>query len=728
MSSKAIDYIKQRYIPIITFAAAMILFLGSVIILKEGFIHGDYKAQFYPWSKIYSISIKNFNLPFWCRYFQSGFPLMAEGQVGGLYPLNMAVFLLLPFKLAYNYIVVLHFMLGWLFTYLYAKKIGAERWGATLAALLFCFGSAYAGCFYNIVTLKTLVWFGLVLLLIEEFFRHKTAEYIIAAAAITGMQFLAGFMQMAAYSLLFYLMYLTYGFRLNKIKFKRRFIYLSVFVAVSLLIALPQVVMTYRLAALSGRSSVSLGFALWRSFPPPFLLTAVFPRWLGFFGAQFYIGILSILFLIYALMHAKSSPKIRPLILIGCVAILAAFGKYNPLYVALLKMTQFYSFRNPSKLLFFGLFAASVLSGFGFSQFFRDQGARRIKLAAKIFSGILAASLSIFIASKFILYTFKDRIIILLQGYAQRHIYGKPYHRYDLDTYMESVRGFYSLLLDGMDLKNIFVMASLVMVIIGLILGIYLIRKRNTPLLRGAVFCIIFIDIFIYGFHGTGFKGNIEPLKDLEPTHQEILGELKSDKELFRILPFDLRDRLPNWARPNANITVGIDSIGAYTPLAEAGYKKALFSLEVVDDALGLVSPDDKSLSDKYQLLRLLNCKYLVTARELKHRFLRKIISEDGIHLYRLTGHLPRIFFAYDLEGNIRESRTERLEIVEYTDGLAKIEISVEREGFLVLSENYYPGWKASIDGQSVEIIEVRGLVQAVKIGKGKHKVTFQFS
>jgi len=181
-------------------------------------------------------------------------------------------------------------------------------------------------------------------------------------------------------------------------------------------------------------------------------------------------------------------------------------------------------------------------------------------------------------------------------------------------------------------------------------------------------------------------------------------------------------------ARPNANITGGIDSIGAYTPLAEAGYKKALFSLEVVDDALGLVSPDDKSLSDKYQLLRLLNCKYLVTARELKHRFLRKIISEDGIHLYRLTGHLPRIFFAYDLEGNIRESRTERLEIVEYTDGLAKIEISVEREGFLVLSENYYPGWKASIDGQSVEIIEVRGLVQAVKIGKGKHKVTFQFS
>lgn len=714
---------------IIFFAACILLYLHSLITMRSGMIDGDYLVQFYPWGKLYSEAIKNFNLPFWTRYFHSGFPLMAEGQVGGFYPLNIIMFFLLPFRVAYNYSIILHFILAGICTYIYARKMGSGQWGGALAALLFCFGSAYAGCFYNIVTLKTLVWFPSVLLLMERFLDSKRLTYIIICGIIAGMQFLAGFLQVATYSFIFYIVYLFYGFRLKRIKLKERFGPVFLFAIACLLIALPQVILTYRLAQASGRTGASLGFALWGSFPPPCFLSIFFPRWMGFLGPHTYIGVLSILFLIYAVAHCKGFPQIRPLLLIAVIAVLAALGKYNPLYVALLKITRFYSFRNPSKFLFFGLFAGSVLSGFGFSKFFNQPDKRLIKFAAKIFTAISAFSLFIFFVSKVILSIFKDNIILGLKNYVLKYVFGRPYHRYDLQTYMEKARSMYCLFQNGTRLDDIFVLFSVIMVAVGLTAAVYLyIRSDRIKSFRLPVLCIIFLDIFVYSFYGTGFRGNIKPFEYLRPTHGKILEILKSDRELFRILPFDLKEeKMPYWARPNANILVGIDSIAAYTPLAEAGYKDGLSSLEVVDDALGLLSPSDKALSEKYQMLRLLNVKYLISSRRLKYRYLREVISEEGIFLYRLKGYLPRLFFAYNIDKAIRPAAVEDFKVIEYRSGLAMIEVSTRRDGFLVFSENYYPGWRASVDGEPEEIIQVEGIIQAVKIDKGRHRAIFRF-
>ena len=82
------------------FAFTISLFMGKQIIMQESMLRGDFLMQFYPWMKVYAQSIKDFSFPFWCRYFHSGFPLMAEGQIGGFYPLNILIFFLLPFKIA----------------------------------------------------------------------------------------------------------------------------------------------------------------------------------------------------------------------------------------------------------------------------------------------------------------------------------------------------------------------------------------------------------------------------------------------------------------------------------------------------------------------------------------------------------------------------------------------------------------------------------------------------
>lgn len=734
----------KRHIGFIIFFTMVIsIFLGRLMVMKAAFIDGDYLTQFYPWSKIYSETIKALHFPFWSRYFHSGFPLMAEGQIGGYYPLNIIIFFLLPFKLAYNYSVVLHFILAGIFTYLYARKIGAGQWGGALAVLTFCFGSAYAGCFYNIATLRTLVWFPLVLLLMERFLESnlnslspkgerasaKGLSYILICGIISGMQFLAGFLQMAAYSFIFYIIYLLYGIKLKRVEAGKAGGGVFLFAMVSVMVALPQVLLTYDLAQASGRATASLGFALWNSFPPPCFLTLFFPRWMGFIGHQLFIGTLTVMFLIYAIINAKNSPQLRPLILVGVIAVFAALGRYNPLYVAILKTTRFYSFRNPSKLLFFGLFAGSVLSGFGFSKFFNQPDTRLIRSTARIFSVISALFILMFFIFRLFIQLFKSRIVLWLQDYVLKHILGRPYHRYDLQTYMDKINNIYLSLENGTNLSDIYVFVSMVMAVIGLATAIFIFIKPNkTRFLRWPVLGIIFLDIFAYSFYGTGFRGNIKPFEYLRPTHTRILEILRSDQELFRILPFDLQSKeLPYWVRPNANILYGLDSIAAYTPLVEKGYQERLSSLEVVDDALGLLSPSDKALLKKHQLLRLLNVKYIVSSRELSYGFLKKVISENGLFLYRLNGYLPRAFFTSKIDGEIRAQPVKELKVMEYQSGLIRLEVATDRGGFLVFSENYYPGWRAYIDGKPAEIIPAKKIVQAIKIGKGSYRVVFSF-
>ncbi|MCK4572353.1 YfhO family protein, partial [candidate division WOR-3 bacterium] len=49
-------------------------------------------------------------------------------------------------------------------------------------------------------------------------------------------------------------------------------------------------------------------------------------------------------------------------------------------------------------------------------------------------------------------------------------------------------------------------------------------------------------------------------------------------------------------------------------------------------------------------------------------------------------------------------------------------------DGYLVLSEHYYPGWEAYVDGERVKILRANYLFRAIPLGSGEHKVKFIFS
>ncbi len=55
-----------------------------------------------------------------------------------------------------------------------------------------------------------------------------------------------------------------------------------------------------------------------------------------------------------------------------------------------------------------------------------------------------------------------------------------------------------------------------------------------------------------------------------------------------------------------------------------------------------------------------------------------------------------------------------------------EIETGSRESRYLVLADRYYPGWVASVDGTAVDILRAYGLVRALRLGPGRHRVVFE--
>ena len=79
------------------------------------------------------------------------------------------------------------------------------------------------------------------------------------------------------------------------------------------------------------------------------------------------------------------------------------------------------------------------------------------------------------------------------------------------------------------------------------------------------------------------------------------------------------------------------------------------------------------------------------------------------------------------IEGVIVSDKRAAIKVIEYKNGYCEVDIDVTKDGFLIFSENYYPGWHVYLDGEESSLIEVKGLVQGVFLKTGRHRVVFEY-
>ncbi|MBI3654384.1 MAG: YfhO family protein [Acidobacteria bacterium] len=155
-----------------------------------------------------------------------------------------------------------------------------------------------------------------------------------------------------------------------------------------------------------------------------------------------------------------------------------------------------------------------------------------------------------------------------------------------------------------------------------------------------------------------------------------------------------------------------------------------------------------------------LNVKYLLTyaAAEVSSSY-ELLMKADGLALYENRHALPRAFFVQQvMDGGVPSgvADLERLRQADFdikttavvqgaklstqTCSVGKATISEDRrnrvvietenagDGWLVLSDNFYPGWQAEIDGKPVEIFHANHTMRAVSVPAGSHVLSFRFA
>ncbi len=127
------------------------------------FFYQDIQFLHYP-GKIYFIrSLLEGNYGFWNPYIFCGYPLQAEPEVGPLYPFNLLFALPIAPYFAQTLFVVLHYILGAVFTYGLARSLKVSRTGAFIAGLDYACSGYLMAQLTNFSILTASVWLPLIL-------------------------------------------------------------------------------------------------------------------------------------------------------------------------------------------------------------------------------------------------------------------------------------------------------------------------------------------------------------------------------------------------------------------------------------------------------------------------------------------------------------------------------------------------------------------------------------
>lgn len=743
----------KKLIPHLFWLALYTAFLYPLMTLSKGFIQGDYGVQFFPWSKIYADALAHGFLPLWTPLIQSGFPLFAEGQTGMLYLPNLILFKLLPLTVAYNGIFLIHFLMGGVFAYIYALRLKMSLFAAVFTAIIFTFGSTYAGCFYNIVTLRTVVWFPFMLYLIETYMGGKRGVSGFALAFVIGQVCVAGFPQMAAYALgisaVYYLVRCIERYDFN---IRNHFIFV-LSICLGLLTALPQIWATLDFASHSSRTLLDKSAALWGSFAPWSLSTLLWYRWSNFLSTAIYIGILP-LFLIFLAPPGKQYKTIW--VMCG-FSFFMALGAFNPFYHILIHLPIASLLRNPSKFMFFTVFFLAVIAGFAYDKIVdrvrqADMSAhnRMLLKGIRLWSLICLIGLSVSLFSRL----FSGLLMKYGEWYVRHFVLGKSHHRHSIENYLDKLHGLLNNLHDVTSIREPFFWLPMLFGGFALIALYACTHSKFRNGLPYVLLALLSIDFYIYGAsgYGTGFLGNVKALDKVSTIQKTYPSDGRWLSQAGYADP---------GFTPNANMLTGHSHLGAYSPLISRDYYRLVYSFGSIDDSFSPSVIDPRALSRSRGLVNFLGLKYAMFEDSyipedfgvtLFSSAIHQTVFEnpDAMNEFNIVNHIrligdedarvqyllsntftPRdeVVLSEDVSPGINQSKALNadVKVLEQNDQMSRLVVRSSAEAILVRNQVFDAGWKVYLNGKAQVLRRVNHAFQGILIPAGESRVEFNF-
>lgn len=741
---------------------------GAVLAVGDGF------DEFFPLMITMSRQYKDLSFPFWNPYMFSGFPLLGAMQAGALYPPNILFPLLFSPALAFNLDLMLHYSLAGFFTFLYARQVGLGVFPSLVSGTVFSLlGYLPAHLMHpSIITSGT--WIPLLLFFYERIRLKTDIRDVIYASFVVALQIFAGHPQICFYTYLMLIIYLLFHLFYQSPSTRLRFVISGLFpLALGLLLALPQLWATYELASIGARVKTTYEFFSSYAFPVHMIPTFLFPFFYFFgggrggeewgpvpgLGQEAFIGALPFLLAIVVLVRWKKDPNILFWGFIAVLAFVLALGDaVRPLNQLLFELPGYNSFRGPSKHILEMSLALSILAGFGVS-IFEEEKERRFQSA---FLVVMAAVITVSLVS----FAFFHGPIreFLKDSFSHMHHFQLHWDRSDIPEKALS-----------MEDPAIYVPILIMSVYLACIYALMKAKKRG---LRNLALSVIFLVIFAEALY---YKADDLPKADtIKNYNADLYAALASDQSGRTVFFTDKISLLPA-------MSYGIRLAEGYDPLAIGDYIKMLppmFSQSpnvcrtvimnnsllsmlnvkhvVADNLLGNVEEIKWYMTKDGQGRPVPLPPALKTAPPADAEYLpvyRKVASFPLFSLYENTLSLPRAYPVSSLKpaGSIeelmqllfsfqlapwREAVVSAEDLSETgSDGFSPGDLKFLQDspdkivmatrftgrGFVVLADQFYPGWEAFVDGGHVKIYRTNGVLRGVVIPAGEHTLVFRY-
>jgi len=689
----------------------------------------DLHQQFLPWYSITASSLRDLSFPLWFPSAGVGFPWFATPSTAVLYPPNLLYLFCSP-SLAMGILGQFHLILAGIGVYGFCRMHSLGRSASLLAGLAYMLNRSTWINYINPHYLAGVAWLPIVFLLGERIYQRPSIRSALLLAAAMSMQFLSGASQFFLYTTYFMVFYLAVRIFLARSRHMppgtrlRVPILMALSVLLVVLICAIQLLPSFELLEQSVRSKKL-------SEDSVHFLGVYFPWWYSFLGALdaklpfhfenlVYRGaLLPVLLVMYSLFGYKDR-RVHALAAVALASLLLSSGYSTPLYRLFAMMPGIGTSRQPDRIAVLAAFALAVLAGIGLQAFFKNcrdaKMRRRIMETAKLagIGGILTLLLWKFPTNGKAVFPIAGFVILVAAACAGRPRYqtaaalcictlvacefGKipsshpqAHPEYLRDNGIEILKQLPDLVGD----ERIFV------------------EERGTPPRPFPTYRVAEKGVSsVADYHPAMLSrmadiiaaiGGAQPLY---PAGLIILTAETARPELLHMLSVKFL-----LVHANDNI---FDKAESGSPMWE--FTRALRHIMTYKGYTLLVNSEAMPRAYMVHLASVTDDRFSSLRATLAHSF-------DPSKNVVLEGEAARDILPMLSPGESYDT----VNTVSRTANRVLLDVSSEKGGILVLTDAYYPGWIAEIDGIANPIYRANYLFRAVYVPSGKHMIQFSY-
>ncbi|HYY89171.1 MAG TPA: YfhO family protein [Chloroflexota bacterium] len=709
---------------------------------------GDLALQTAPWWHFVRERLRQGELPLWNPQVLSGVSLLGEAQPGLLYPLNLLLDLL-PVDTAYGWYTALHVALAGVGTFALARQLRLSITSALFSAVSFAFSGFCIVYAVSPQMLGAAAWLPMLLTLVERWLGAPTVGLWCTAALVVGTQFLAGHPEMSAYLVLTTAGYTVLRCVADAADDHRRGgralptgqdgrwlgdlvgrgLGVAALLALGGGLAAVQLVPTSEaLASNIRQGSRSFADVLSYAWPASQLWTLLLPDLYGnptqhgWFdlssgtwhaatgdlswgvknyveGAQ-YVGVTAWLLTVAALVARFRRRGTWTFATLGLVALVFMLG--TPLYGLLeFGLPGFQQLNTPFRWVVTFTLAVAMLAGIGLDVALE----RRARLLATggIGLGLVAlGAVGLSLARPRPFLALADQLI--QDGSLAQALFGAAAAR--AHAVFATPEMFWSLQALGLARLGLVAVAA----------GLLLVWRPR------ALLALTLLDL--YSVHGGFFAPQDLRLSPLRSSGRPPVPlALEQDAEPWRFTTYNRFGE--HTLKANAGMYLGWQDVRGYESIIPSPYVGLISRLRLGSNELpaARVGPfygggDDFSPLDT-SVLDLLNTKYVLSTLRLPNAKLREVYRDGALGVYENSRALPRAFVAARAEalpaeqqplehadlrqtvfiesGQTPQGQAADARVARYAANTVTVEADLAAPGWLVVTDAYAPGWRATV-------------------------------